>query len=46
MIFEWMSVEDRLDKDLKEMQIVFLIEMIYQIIGNTGDIILIEMRIL
>jgi len=41
-----MSVEDRLDKDLKEMQVVFLIEMIYQIIGNTGDIILIEMSIL
>lgn len=40
-----MSVEDRLDKDLKEMQVVFLIEMIYQIIGNTGDIILIEMSI-
>ena len=41
-----MSVEDRLDKDLKEMQVVFLIEMIYPIIGNTGDIILIEMSIL
>lgn len=44
--FEWMSVEDRLDEDLKEMQVVFLIEMIYQIISNTGDTILIEMSIL
>lgn len=44
--FEWMSVEDRLDEDLKEMQVVFLIEMSYQIISNTGDTILIEMSIL
>lgn len=41
-----MSVEDRLDEDLKEMQVVFLIEMSYQIISNTGDTILIEMSIL
>lgn len=41
-----MSVEDHLDADVKEMQVVSLIEMIYQIISNTGDIILIEMSIL
>lgn len=41
-----MSVEDRLDEDWKEMQVVFLMEMIYQIISNTGETILIEMSIL
>lgn len=41
-----MSVEDHLDADVKEVQVVSLIEMIYQIISNTGDIILIEMSIL
>ena len=34
-LFEWMNVEDHLVEDVKVIQVVFLIEMLYQIISNT-----------